>query len=74
MRQMTVAEAKAAGFLDGPVKKPRVRSKDYSEDRGPYDWRCTACGTTGHGETAAKNHQADTGHCRYETIIGVEKA
>lgn len=67
MRRMTVAEARAAGLLDGPVKKVRTRTKDYSEDRGPYHTRCR-CGAEFHTIKAEDEHVAP-GHNAFEVVL-----
>lgn len=63
MARMTIAEAKAAGLLDGPKKK-RTTRKTAPRDGAPT--RCCTCGLVVTTTAAEERHTLETRHYRWE--------
>lgn len=62
---LTEAQARKLGF-----KPTKSKSKKKGMGRGKAETRCTTCGVVCAGETAEKRHNDQTGHGRYEVVLG----
>lgn len=67
MKQMTLAEAKAEGLLDGKVKLKRTTKRVEPRNGAPS--RCCTCGEIFTGETAEARHMTNCGHHRFECVF-----
>jgi uncharacterized C2H2 Zn-finger protein len=67
MKQMSLAEAKAEGLLDGKPKLKRTTRQTAPRNGAPS--RCTACGTVFTTDASETRHVEETGHARYETVL-----
>lgn len=64
MREMTLAEAKAEGLLDGKPK-PRRATQKHAPRNGSLS-RCCHCPETFTTEASERRHNEQTGHSRFE--------
>lgn len=64
---MTIAEAKAAGLLDGKPKLKRTTQKHAP--RHGAQTRCVRCGTVFTTEAAERRHSDEQAHHRFEMIL-----
>lgn len=68
MKEMTLAEAKAEGLLDGKPKLKRATQK-HAPRNGSLS-RCVKCDAVFSTEAAERRHSDEERHHRFEMVIG----
>lgn len=69
MKQMTLAEAKAEGLLDGKPKLRRTTKRSEPRNGAPSRCCTPGCGEIFTGEMAETRHMTDCGHHRFECVL-----